>query len=678
MWELKDDDRGLFNAVRRFFGFYSNPPYIANELHVADVRSAFWQTSIVSCLEIGMILRYVINWVLPGKVASVGDFFHYTSAYWQLLAASLILLVYSVLYLNNKLSSGLKKISWLVILLYFIHSMYFGFITGLHDFSRGRMILCFLSMLMSVTVICIWRPFTSLLLSTSSCLLFVYLLNNHTFDKAGNPLYLSEGDAINLFTFMVTLFVLEIAVYNQRYSDAKKSWKLELASITDDLTGLPNMRKFNQAAIDYTDQLLKEGTVPLYLVLGIDNFRTYNDRFGYDGGDALLTRVGRMIQSTFPGEPVARESGSTFCVLTTAQDVAQRAGQIQDQIRSSYPTETYLTLGVGAYHDAQASRNPRTCVDRAHHALGILRQKRDESTLILEYSEKMHKDYTLKQYVLNHLEEAIREGYIQVYYQPVTWSSDGTLAGCEALARWIDPNVGFLSPGLFIPTLEESRQIHKLDLCIYESVCRRIRDCLDNGLPVLPTSMNFSRLDFELMDAVGELENLVAKYQIPREYLHVEITESAVTEDVAGLKKDMQRLHDLGYVIWLDDFGSGYSSMNVLKDFEFDLLKIDMEFLKNFSGNQNSRKIISRIIDLADDLGMLTLSEGVETQEAVDFLREAGCGRMQGYLFGKPMPYEELLSKITEGSLTLAPDSLTRTQESRDLRKNTAATAAER
>ena len=133
-----------------------------------------------------------------------------------------------------------------------------------------------------------------------------------------------------------------------------------------------------------------------------------------------------------------------------------------------------------------------------------------------------------------------------------------------------------------------------------------------------------------------------------------EITESAVTEDVEGLQRAMKRLHDGGFAIWLDDFGSGYSSMNVLKDFDFDLLKIDMEFLKNFHNNQNSRKIISSIIHLANSLNMMTLSEGVETEEAVDFLREAGCGRLQGYYYGKPMRYEELLEKINDGTLKLS------------------------
>ena len=173
---------------------------------------------------------------------------------------------------------------------------------------------------------------------------------------------------------------------------------------------------------------------------------------------------------------------------------------------------------------------------------------------------------------------------------------------------------------------------------------------MDEGLPVLPTSLNFSRLDFELMDAVGEIEALVAKYDIPRDYLHVEITESALSKDVKGLQEAMASLHGKGYALWLDDFGSGYSSMNVLKDFRFDLVKIDMEFLKNFSGNEKAHEVIRGVIKLAEKLDMMTLTEGVETQEAVDFLRESGCGRLQGFLFGKPMPYEDILHSLPSRS----------------------------
>ena len=641
---------GVGNSIRRFFGFYRNPVYIEEQLNEADIRSAVYLTAIVSLIEIFMLMRYVRNWVLPGKVASIGEFFHYTYTYWWFLGASVLLLLYCALYLKKRLGI-LRKFSREIIFAYFLLAMYFGVTLSMHDFTRGRMILCFMTMLMYVTIICVWRPFSSIMMIVACGGGFTWLLNHYSYDKAGNALSLSEGDYINFITFLVTLVILVVAVYNQRYRDASKSWKLEQISVTDDLTGISNMHRFEQAAREYAEKSLAEGKRPVYLTFNIKHFQTYNDRFGYAGGDELLIKTAQVINAAFPGEPVARESGDNFAVLTTATDYAARASKIRAEIKAAYPAETYLDIRTGSYKAYDTARSARHAIDRARYAMRHIHNTEDGC--VPEYDERMSKDYRLKQYVLNNVEKAVREGYIQVFYQPVVWAKDGSIAGCEALARWIDPEMGFLSPGAFIPALEEGRQIHKLDLCIYEQVCKRIRDSIDQGLPVFATSLNFSRLDFELMDAVGELEALVEKYRVPKEYLHVEITESAVTKDVEGLKKAMKRLHDGGFAIWLDDFGSGYSSMNVLKDFDFDLLKIDMEFLKNFHNNENSRKIISSIVNLAEDLHMLTLSEGVETEEAVDFLREAGCSRLQGYYYGKPMRYEEILEKIKDGSLKL-------------------------
>ena len=641
------EKKTIWYWFRRALGFYSNPPYVENQLREADVRGALFLTGVVTIVEIWMLLRYVKNWVLPGEVETLGEFFHYTKDYWFLLIASLLLFTYSSLYLRGK-ASRLKKFSGAFIFLYYLFAMYFGITTAQHDFSRGRMIICFLTFLMYATIICIWRPYTSILLVCAFGFGFLWLLNNRTFDKAGNALHLSEGDTINYITFMLVLFILSISVYYQRYRDASKSWKLEQIAVTDDLTGMPNIRKFEEEAKEYLYERFSVGEHPIYLVLDIANFQTYNDRFGYSGGDQLLIHMGKILRSAFPDEPVVRVSGDNFAVLTNAEDYKERVANIRRQLKAAYPTETYLDIKVGSYRAKGNTKNARHAIDRAHHALKYLHNSDNE--FIIEYDEKMRKDHKLKEYVLNNLEKAVNEGYIKVYYQPVMWSEDGAIAGCEALARWIDPEIGFLSPGLFIPTLEDARQIHKLDLCIYESVFKNIRECMDQGLQILPVSMNFSRLDFELMDVVKELKSLMDKYQIPKEYLHVEVTESALTSDVSGMKKALKELSDDGFEIWLDDFGSGYSSFNVLKDFHFDLLKIDMEFLRNFSkDNENAKKIISTIIDLAEKLHMGTVAEGVETLDAVDFLREAGCGRLQGYYYGKPMPFEELRSKIDNG-----------------------------
>ena len=195
--------------------------------------------------------------------------------------------------------------------------------------------------------------------------------------------------------------------------------------------------------------------------------------------------------------------------------------------------EIYLELKVGGYRPASRDVDPRIAVDSARYACSLIKNR--YGTNYKEYDEEVDSEFHKRQYIVNHIDRAVQNGYIKVYYQPVVWSDTKELCGLEALARWEDPTYGFLSPGVFIPVLEEYRQIHKLDACIFEQVCRDMRESMDAARKVVPVSLNFSRLDFELMDAVGLLEELIERYDIPKDYLHVEITESALTENMEVL-----------------------------------------------------------------------------------------------------------------------------------------------
>ena len=255
-----------------------------------------------------------------------------------------------------------------------------------------------------------------------------------------------------------------------------------------------------------------------------------------------------------------------------------------------------------------------------------------------------------KQYVLNTIDTALEKGWIKVYYQPVVWTENKKLCGLEALARWEDPKYGMLSPGVFVPVLEEYRQIHKLDMYILDCACRDTGEAYQQNLPVIPVSINFSRLDFDVADVVAEVDACVQKHGISKQDIHIEITESALTENDVHLRKAMERFRAEGYSLWLDDFGSGYSGLNVLKEYQFDMMKIDMKFLHNFSENQKTQPILKNVIALAREIGMQTLTEGVETSEASEFLHSIGCDRLQGFLFGKPMPKEQLRAEIAAGT----------------------------
>lgn len=243
----------------------------------------------------------------------------------------------------------------------------------------------------------------------------------------------------------------------------------------------------------------------------------------------------------------------------------------------------------------------------------------------------------LSAYIVDHVDEAIAKGWVKPYYQPVVRTLTGKLCGFEALARWEDPVHGLLTPDKFVPVLEDARLINKVDSCIVREVCRQIRESADEGVPVVPISFNLSRLDFDLCDIFGIIEAAAREYEVPRSMLNIEITESTFATDPSFMAKMIGKFHSVGYQVWMDDFGSGYSTLNALKDFEFDEMKIDMEFLSRFG--EKSKTILASVVDMAKKLGIQTQAEGVETEEQRIYMRLIGCEKMQGYLFGKPMPY---------------------------------------
>ncbi|MGX8705654.1 MAG: EAL domain-containing protein, partial [bacterium] len=262
----------------------------------------------------------------------------------------------------------------------------------------------------------------------------------------------------------------------------------------------------------------------------------------------------------------------------------------------------------------------------------------------------------LEHYILDHLDEALREGHVKVYLQPVVRTFSGQVCGFEALARWEDPVKGFLYPNQFIGALEKHRRIHELDSYIVRRVCEHLGR--NRGEGDVPISINLSRLDYELCDIFEVVESAVRANMVHRGDLCIEITESVLADNEALMRGIIDRFRSAGYPVWMDDFGSGYSSLNVLKDFEFDELKIDMRFLSDF--HAKSKKILASIVHMAKQLGIQTLAEGVETAEQFDFLRNIGCEKIQGYLFGKPMPFDQCLKHIREKGLTWETPALRR------------------
>lgn len=421
----------------------------------------------------------------------------------------------------------------------------------------------------------------------------------------------------------------------------------------DRLTGLLTMSHFLAKMKEKQTYLLKmkKETNDAVIYYDFVQFKFFNLEYGVSSGDKALKRFAEVLRENYPEAYIARFGDDHFVVLDEGEGARENAiSKVEKALTDFQTMNDKFQIGLKAgicYPDINVE--PAIVVDYAQ--LACQDAKGDPHVSYRVYDEKLKLKNEKRKYVVEHIDEATEKEWIKVYYQPVVATKDLSLAAMEALTRWIDPNFGFLSPVDFISALEESNLIYKLDTYVINQVCKRLRYEIDLGHKVVPISFNLSRNDFLSCKPFEEVEKAVAKYSIPRKLVCVEITESVTMDDAGLIHKAVDQFRDAGYEVWMDDFGSGYSSLNVLKDFSFDEIKIDMAFLRSY--NEKSKIIVNYIVAMAKMLGIRTLTEGVETKEHVDFLRLAGCERLQGYYFSKPLPYEELMKVLEEKQIQI-------------------------
>ena len=407
----------------------------------------------------------------------------------------------------------------------------------------------------------------------------------------------------------------------------------------DPITGLSFVAWFfAQTQKDPKFYPLERSTITFFNVM---SFKTINQRFSYQGGNTYLCKFRDELKNLFDGETVLRAGADHLVVISLNLSVEEIALRIKllNKAMSTYEGGLRNQIKAGIYIADGTPQKPIVMMDRASIACrevhGIFNRE------YAVFDEELRKKHEQKQYVLEHFEEAFEKGYFKVYYQPIYRALNKKVCGYEALARWIDPNRGMISPLIFIEVLEKVHLIHKLDAYIIDQVCKDLRNDIDSGYAYQPISVNLSRLDFELSDIKKVVDNAVAKYNVPKEYIVLEVTESAFASDLSNLGEVISAFRADGYQVWIDDFGSGYSSFNNLQTYDFDFLKIDMNFLRNFDKTPKSKVIIASIVDLAKKLGIHTLAEGVETLEQYEYLKQIGCELIQGYYFSKPLPIED-------------------------------------
>jgi diguanylate cyclase (GGDEF)-like protein len=414
----------------------------------------------------------------------------------------------------------------------------------------------------------------------------------------------------------------------------------------DHLTGLPSMTYFFQLAEAGKEVIREQGGEAVFLFFDLDGMKLFNARYGFSEGDKLLRSFAEILVRTFSNENCCHIGADHFGVFTEEEGLVDILNQLFADCRHMNGGNT-LPIRTGIYLTSMEDVPISTAFDRAKFACDGLRNTYGSG--FNYYRKSLGEDVVRRQYILDNLDKAIEEKWLQVFYQPIVRAVNGRVCDEEALARWIDPVMGFLSPAEFIPFLEESKQIYKMDLYVLEQVLEKIRIIKDAGLYVVPQSINLSRSDFDACDIVEEIRRRVDDAGVGRDKITIEITESIIGRDFNFIRKQIGRIRALGFQVWMDDFGSGYSSLDVLQSVKFDLIKFDMSFMKRLDEGENAKVILTELMKMATSLGVDTVCEGVETEEQVRFLQEIGCSKLQGYYFLKPTPLDKVLERYEKG-----------------------------
>lgn len=419
--------------------------------------------------------------------------------------------------------------------------------------------------------------------------------------------------------------------------------------MTDSLTGLQGFDSFTAEALRRSASGNYTGFIA---VISFAEFRRVNERLGYETGNSILISVAKIMSSCLSGnEMICRNNASRFVLLFEGEDdnglfvrLSSMLTSIQKQIYEKYKIQIFLLAGVAAFDEEvgvmgaidRGVAAKKTVSDRAYY----------NRNHIVFYDGELSRQIKERRQIEASMMDALEHDEFKVFYQPKVSIADGRVIGAEALVRWIRQNGEIISPGKFVPIFEENGFITDMDFAIYRNAVSDIARWLKSGVNVPLISLNVSRFHLSEDNFPERLNSLVDSYGVPHKYIELEITESLLTENLDRLIDTVTQLKNMGFRISIDDFGSGYSSLNLITQLPFDTLKIDGAFfLKNDLTDKN-KKVITSIVTLAKSLNLETVSEGVETQTQVDFLKELGCDMIQGYFYYKPMPsaeFEKLL-----------------------------------
>lgn len=420
----------------------------------------------------------------------------------------------------------------------------------------------------------------------------------------------------------------------------------------DFLTGIYGQQKFYQATRELLDQ--RAGANFAFIHFDIDRFRIINTLYGSKEGDRLIHFVAgaiRKVMTAYGRGTYGRLGGDVFGMCVPYEDGAA-IYHILEGIRAEirkHSVHYYLETCAGIYLVDDPDMEVAAMHDNAEIAAAQCKGQYMVHDVL--YTEEIGQKVLREQHIIDEMDAALAEQQFIVYFQPKYQLKKMAPYGAEALVRWKKPSGEIVLPNEFIPIFERNGFITKLDYYVWEKVCQFIDSELSQGRNPAPISVNVSRVNLYNPDFMDSLIDLIHRYHIPPHYLNLELTESVFSEDAELIQRAVNYLHDAGFTILMDDFGSGYSSLNILKDVDLDVLKIDMKFFSKGNTAEKGAKIIEAVIRMAESLDMMVIAEGVEEKHQVDFLNDLGCDYIQGYYFGRPMSqdqYEKLTNHDEE------------------------------
>lgn len=423
----------------------------------------------------------------------------------------------------------------------------------------------------------------------------------------------------------------------------------------DEITGLYNKQFFLAEA----RELLQKTAPQKYdmICIGIERFKLVNDTYGEHTGDKVLHHIADVIRSMRTENMIfGRFMQDEFYIMLPHKD--ERDPEIFFEAYrkvNEYPIDMEIKLHTGIYYITGAEESVTNMCDSAKLASDENRGKYDLA--FSYYDDSIRQKLVEEQFVLSNMQEALETHQFKVYYQPKYDLNTELIVGAEALIRWVHPDRGIISPGVFIPIFEKNGFITNVDKYVWETVCQDMREWMDAGLPAVAVSVNVSRVDIYSPKLVDTILNLVAKYKININQLHLEITESAYTENSEQIIDVVSRFRDLGFVIEMDDFGSGYSSLNMLAMMPVDVLKLDMKFVQTEQQTINGKGIMSFVISLAKWMNLRVIAEGVENSEQIATLRSMDCNYVQGYYYAKPMTLRDFKLLLESSRVSVGMNS---------------------